>query len=150
MSIRRVKQQSDRGSLKDIQNGDNDEKLPPTQYELRIKDLYENALMSNNQALIASLGIIEAPSDPKNPVSLLKHREYIKNLEAQLGGKVAQTKQELSNCLAMDESDLPIEIQKSIVERVRAHGVITQESDFVKVAGADGHHKLLRSFRRIS
>ena len=151
MPIRQVKQQSDRGSIKDIQNGD-DEKYPPTPYELRMRGLYEHALVSKNQVLLNSLGLIAINGTPKDPISIFRHREYVSSLSNQLAEKIEQTKEELAGCFAADYSNAPQEMKWSRYKQQRACEVILGSQDMVKVADADGdsHIRVLRSFRRVS
>lgn len=148
MPIRRVQQQSDRGSIRDLANGD-DDKFPPTPLELRVKELYEHAMVTRDEALINSLGLIPLNGEANNPVSIYRHREYVKALSEELSEKIAQTAQEIEGCLSVDESEIPQEMKWSKYKQVRSQSIITQESDLVKVASADGTTKALRSFRRV-
>ncbi len=145
MPIRRVQQQSDRGSIKDLQNGD-DEKFPPTSYELRMKELYEHGLATRDQALIESLGFIAVNAAPKDPVSLYRHREYVKKLEAQLGDKLEQTKQEIAGCFVSGSYDDSPEMKKQLDSR---NAILMSEEEIIKVASSDPSI-VRRSFRRIS
>jgi hypothetical protein len=150
MPIRRVQQQSDRGSIRDLANGD-DEKYPPTPLELRLKGLYEHALVTRDQALINSLGLIPLNGEANNPVSIYRHREYVKALSEELAEKIQQTAQEIEGCLAVEESSLPQELKWARYKQARAQSVITQENDLVKTASADGstQTRSVRSFRRV-
>jgi hypothetical protein len=151
MPIRRVQQQSDRGSIRNLANGD-DEKFPPTSLELRLKGLYEYAMVTRDQALVNSLGLIPLNGAPNDPVSIYRHREYVNSLSAELAEKIKHTAQEIEGCLAVNESDLPQEMKWTRYKQARAQSIITQESDLVKVAAVDGSikRKSVRSFRRIS
>lgn len=151
MPIRRVQQQSDRGSIRDLANGD-DEKYPPTPYELRLKGLYEHAMVTRDQALLESLGLIAINGSAKDPISVFRHREYVKSLSEKLSEQIKQTSQEIEGCLAVDDSDTPQELKWSRYKQARAQSLITQGEDMVKVAHADGTTsvKPLRSFRRVS
>lgn len=147
MPIRRVQQQSDRGSIKDLHNGD-DEKFPPTPFELRVKKLYEHSLATRDQALIESLGLIAVNVAPKDPVSLYRHREYVKQLEAKLGDKLEQTKQELAGCFFYnDHSDSP-EMKKQASSR---NAILVNEEKIIKVASSAQVEptSVKRSFRRV-
>jgi len=150
MPIRRVQQQSDRGSIRDLANGD-DEKYPPTPLELRLKGLYEHALVTRDRALINSLGLIPLNGEANNPVSVYRHREYVNSLSVELAEKIKQTAQEIEGCLAVDESFLPQEIKWSRYKQARSQSVITQESGLVKTASVDGSAQVrpVRSFRRV-
>ena len=104
MSIRRVKQQSDRGSIRDLANGD-DEKLPPTEEELRLKKLYEHSLATRDDALLASLGLIAINGAPKDPIAIYRHKEYIDSLKEKLAEQIKQTADELAPCFAAPDLD---------------------------------------------
>lgn len=152
MPIRRVQQQSDRGSIKDIQNGD-DDKYPPTSQELRLRDLHAHALVTRDEALLNSLGLIAINGAPKGPISIYRHREYIKSLSEKLASQIEQTAKEIEGCLEMDESSIPQEMKWSRYKQAHSQQIITQENDFVKVANADGTtstRNIRRSFRRVN
>ena len=151
MPIRQVKQQSDRGSIKDIQNGD-DEKCPPTPYELRIKGLYEHALMTRDQVLLDSLGLVAINGAPKDPISIFRHREYVTFLSNKLADKIKKTTEELAGCFSSDYSNAPQEMKWSRYKQQRATEIILADQDMMKVADADGNSytRVLRSFRRVS
>src|SRR5579864_4458077 len=114
MPFRRVPQQSDRGSIRDLANGD-DEKFPPTPEELRLKSLYEHGLATRDQALIDSLGLIAITGAPKDPISIFRHKEYIESLKEKLAEQIQQTADELAPCFASRDAAPPPEL-----ERIRA------------------------------
>lgn len=144
MSIRPVKQQSDRGSIKDLQAGD-DEKYPATSYELRLRDMYSHAVSTRDQSLIDSTGFIVL-NGTVNPVSLFRHREYVVQLENRLGNKLEKTKQEIADCFTYDENLLPNEVWAAKRKRESARNVILNK-DNIKFASAGVSY---RSFRRVS
>lgn len=150
MPIRRVQQQSDRGSIQNLQNK-NEEEFPPTDYELRVKELYEHALVTRNQALVDSLGLIPLNGSANDPVSIFRHREYVKSLSAELADKIQQAAKEIESCLHVDESSLPQEIKWSRYKQSHSLAAITEDIDIVKVASADGqtYTRPKRSFRRV-
>lgn len=102
MPFRRVPQQSDRGSIQDLANGD-DEKFPPTEEELRLKKLYEHGLATRDDALLASLGLIAINGAPKDPIAIYRHKEYIESLKGKLAEQIAQTANELAPCFAVPD-----------------------------------------------
>jgi hypothetical protein len=57
MSIRKIKQYSDRGKIQDLTNKRESE-APPLPSELRLKRLYEHAKSSNDQSILKELGFI--------------------------------------------------------------------------------------------
>jgi hypothetical protein len=151
MPIRRVQQQSDSGSIQNLQNR-NEEELPPTDYELRVKELYEHALVTRNQALVDSLSLIPLNGAANDPVSIFfRHREYVKSLSASLAEKIRQAAKEIASCLHVDESSLPQEIKWSRYKQSHYLTAITEDIDIVKVASADGqtYTRTKRSFRRV-
>lgn len=150
MPIRRVQQHSDRGSIQDLQ-ARNEEDYPPTDYELRVKELYEHALVTRNQALVDSLGLIPLNGEANNPVSVFRHREYVNSLSAHLAEQIKQTAKEIEGCLSVDESSVPQEIKWSRYKQAHSLSAIMADNDIVKVASADGttYTRPKRSFRRV-
>lgn len=147
MPFRRVPQQSDRGSIKDLANGD-DEKFPPTEEELRLKKLYEHGLATRDEALLASLGLIAINGAPKDPIAIYRHKEYIESLKGKLAEQIKQTSEELAPCFAVPddrESTETWEIARSRWKQKQALSVILDDGPLVKNASTGPR----RSFRRI-
>lgn len=147
MPIRRVQQQSDRGSIRDLANGD-DEKLPPTEEELRLKKLYEHSLATRDDALLASLGLIAINGAPKDPVALYRHKEYIESLKEKLAEQIKQTADELAPCFAVpDDRDnsTTFELARIKWKQKEALSIISDDGPIVKNASAWPR----RSFRRV-
>lgn len=144
MPIRRVQQQSDRGSIRDLQNGD-DEKLPPTEFELRLKGLYEHAMATRDQALVDSLGLIPLNGSATDPVSIFRHREYVKNISDKLAEQIQETAKEIEGLLAVDERDFSQELRMSRYKQANSLAAITEKDELVKTASALPR----RSFRRV-
>jgi hypothetical protein len=143
MPIRAVKQHSDRGSIKDIQQGE--EKLPPTDYELRLKNLYQHGVETRNQVLLDSLGFIPLEGAYNDPVSVYRLRERVNAISNKLAGKLAQTKSELESCFMPHFS---MENAKNELKQLRATTIILGKEDFVKSASRNRANVVLRSFRR--
>lgn len=57
MSIRKIKQYSDRGKIQDLTNKHESE-APPLPFELRLKRLYEHAVNANDHGILKELGFI--------------------------------------------------------------------------------------------
>ncbi len=144
MPIRRVQQQSDRGSIRDLANGD-DEKLPPTEFELRLKEMYEHAMVTKNQAMIESLGLIPLDGSAKDPVSIFRHREYINSLKDKMAEQIQATSKELEGCLAVDETNVAQELRLSRYKQANSLSAILDTDELVKTASALPK----RSFRRV-
>lgn len=147
MPIRRVQQQSDRGSIRDLANGD-DDKFPPTPHELHLKGLYEHAMVTRDEALLNSLGLIPLNGDAKNPVSIYRHREYVNGLSAALAEQIQQTAKEIEGCFAVDESVFSYELRRSQYKQAQALTIISEPEALVKTASDDGVPPR-RSFRRV-
>lgn len=148
MPYRRVQQQSDRGSIRDLANGD-DEKFPPTELELRLKGLYEHAMVTRDEALLNSLGLIPLNGDAKNPVSIYRHREYVNGLSTKLAEQIQQTAKEIEGCFTMDESTFSFELRKSQYMQAQALSIICEPEGLVKTASDDSTAISRRSFRRV-
>jgi hypothetical protein len=149
MPFRRVPQQSDRGSIHDLANGD-DEKQPPTEEELRLKSLYEHGLATRDEALLASLGLIAIDGAAKDPIAILKHKQYIESLKEKLAEQIQQSANELSLCFASVEDSTPPELRYMKTRQEDARRNIQPETEFVKRASYSGTSTIKEnSFRRV-
>jgi hypothetical protein len=151
MPIRSVKPRSDRGNIKDIQNGD-ESNLPPTSFELRIKELYEKASANKDESLIESLGLITINGSPTDPVSVFKHREYVNSLSKKLANKIERARGELDIYF---ESSYDIkEMRISNYKQANSRNVILSGAgDIIKRAWSKAWKAVplfSRSFRRAS
>ena len=150
MPIRPVMPRSERGSLKDVLNGESYE--PPTAEELKLKQLYEHSEATNDEKLQEALGFIVMPySNDRSsyPVSLYRHREYINSLSKKMADKIEQTKQQLANCFSPGPS-FHKEARKSFFKQASKTQIILSEDGLiVKLASAVNIPiKPKRSFRR--
>ena len=103
MSIRRVKQHSDRGSIKDIAKpGEAEDKSLPSASELRMKKLYEFAQATRNPKLQSAIGFITTDyiSD-KNalPLSVYRIKQMVEDIKATSAGKIDQLALQLEGCM---------------------------------------------------
>lgn len=156
MAIHRaIKQFTDRGSIKDIQDRANNSleenpELPPTPDELRIKGLYEQAMVTRDQALLDSLGLIVMTGPAKDPVALYRHREYVRSLKEKYAAEVEQSKQELTQCLMQSENEDSYtanqELRRTVYKQAMALAVVLDDS-IVKTASAKGSPD--NTFRRV-
>jgi hypothetical protein len=147
MPFRRVQQQSDRGSIKDLANGD-DEKLPPTEEELRLKKLYEHGLATRDEALLASLGLIAINGAPKDPIAIFRHKEYIESLKGKLAEQIKQTSDELAPCFAVPDdraNRTTFELARIKWKQEGSLNTILDDGSLVKNASTTPR----RSFRRV-
>src|SRR5579864_8122308 len=150
MPFRRVPQQSDRGSIKDLANGD-DEQLPPTEEELRLKSLYEHGLATRDQALIDSLGLFAINGAPKDPIAIFRHREYIDSLKARLAQEIQERQDEVALLFPRVNAQPPPELHYIRARQENARQSI-QPADWVKTAGVGtAMRKAIpaNSFRRV-
>ena len=156
MPIRSVKQQSDRGSIKDIQKSVNDflgeqPQKPPTPYELRLKSLYEQAVISHDQALLDSLPFIAINGSAKNPVSILRHKEYVSSLSVKLAEQIKKTEQELAQCFIGRIDSAPEMLMKEAEYKRDHYREIIVSDGVVKTASAiNPLRRVSRSFGRAS
>lgn len=155
MPTRRAKTFSDRGSIKDIAKavseyvGENPEE-PPTPDELRIKSLYEHAMVSRDQALLDSLGLIVMTGSVKDPVALYRHREYVRGLKEKYATQLEESKEEISQCLAQSEIEASyssnMEARRTTYKQAMALASVLDDS-MVKTASAKGSPD--NTFRRV-
>jgi|SRR5580698_6398112 hypothetical protein len=152
MPYKTVTQQSDRGNLKDIQDKRNSSleenpDMPPTSSELRIKSLYEHALVTRDQAMIESLGLIVIGGDPKNPVNIMRHREYVEELKIRLGSQIKETQEEIENFFTNDFWETS-EMRVAAYKRDKARNAIfSEDGDIIKTASTGNTRH--RSFWRV-
>ncbi len=149
MPFRRVPQQSDRGSIRDLANGD-DEKLPPTEEELRLKSLYEHSLATRDEALLASLGLIAINGEAKDPIAILRHKQYVESLKEKLAEQIQKTSDELALCFAAPDAPPPVELRYMKARQEDARRNIQPETEIVKQASCSGTSTIKEnSFRRV-
>lgn len=152
MPYRTIPQRSERGSIKNIQQAVKDDlqedpNLPPTPGELRIKSLYEHALVTRDQALIDSLGLIVMDGPPNNPVALLRHKEYVRELTTKLGMEVQEAKEGIDMLI---EADLqgPSEMRIAAYKQAEARNtILAEDGQLIKNAsnGAIKHRSFWRA-----
>lgn len=156
MPIRYVPPRSERGSIKDIQKMtgvhlEEDPNMPATPSELRLKALYEHALITRDRSLIDSLGLIVMDGSPKDPVSVLRHRQYVQDLSAKLGFKRGQFTNNLSLIV-----DKPVNYserklaESTSVEQAKSLSIILSENNtIVRHASTEHPINILRAFWRV-
>lgn len=106
MPIRKAKQYSDRGSIKDlaiaIENGDN---LEPTSFELRIQKLINFADTHNDNQLSAAMGFITTNyiSDKDAlPLSVYRIRQIVSNIKEKNPASIEELSDKISGYLNKD------------------------------------------------
>jgi len=100
MPIRKVKQYSDRGSIKDLASGSNkqESEVPFLPSELRLKKLYEYAKLHNDTGILTALGFITTDYvGNKNALPLTAYR--IKQIVADISSRIGNKIQEWKNIL---------------------------------------------------
>jgi hypothetical protein len=155
MPTKKVSPKSDRGNIKNIQQLANNllgitPNLPATKFELRLKALYESAEQQKNQDIIDSLGFIIMAGPINNPVSILRHREYINSLKSKFGIE----SEEVNNLISFENifSIWSDSLEKSYkYKQLKALNTILDGScNFVKSAYYNDTVKIsFRSFRRV-
>ena len=155
MPYRVVPPRSDRGSIKDIQKAvtdflQEDPNLPPTPAELRIKALYEHALVLRDQALIDSLGLIVMGGAPKDPVSVMRHREYVKEISARLGvAQIEDAKKDIDALINDESATGPMEMRVAKYKQTEARNtILSEEGVLIKNASRYKGGVIKRSFWR--
>ena len=154
MPYRTVKKYSDRGSLKDLVQVQPEDlySIEPTPQELRLKRIYEQSLLNKDSKLADSVGFIIMPESGNRasyPVSLYRHREYVKSLSAKLSNEINQFQNELSAYFNPVE-DLPFEMKISQASRQRSlQTILGSETLLIKIAGQNVSVNKKRSFRRV-
>lgn len=146
MPIRSAKTYSDRGSLKDVVNGDSYE--PPTEEELRLGKLYEYSEAVGDQQLKDSLGFIvmSNPGDRSTfPITIYQHREYVNTLSKKMVDQIQKTRQELESCFNVDKPNM--QGRMAMIKQELTKLAISPNGPIHKFASADVLPK--RSFRKV-
>lgn len=127
MTLKKAKQFSDRGSIKDLARSDESLKMESEfiPAELRIKKLYEYAVLNKDKNLESNLGFIttEYISD-KNamPLSIYSIRKIVDDIKAVSGSKIDKFSEELS---AYFTNDMSVEAKEyfnnKIIVKVASH-----------------------------
>lgn len=156
MPYRFVPPRSDRGSIKDLRKKqtealEENPDMPPTPAELRIKSLYEQAMVLRDQALIDSLGLIVMGGAPDNPVSILRHRQYIDELKQKMGAQIQDAQNEIEAFFANDFEG-PAEMRVAAYKQENARNIILGDDgqNFYKAASPNVPRQglFVRSFWR--
>lgn len=101
MSIRRVKQFSDRGKIADLSERHVDNDILPSSEEIRLKKLYEYAQYSKDNNLLSVLGFITTNYiEDKNalPLSVYRLRKIVEDIAIKSNGNVERMRNELLDC----------------------------------------------------
>jgi hypothetical protein len=152
MPYRAIKPHSDRGSIKNLNQSNEDkavEELPPTTYEIMVKSLYEHALIAKDQTMMESFGLIAITGSPTNPISIFRHREYVNSLSDKLAEKIQQNRKELDALFYSTPSYRP-EIRNAQYKQLQSRETILNSENLIKVAGTGFTRPISRSFKRVS
>lgn len=148
MPYRVAPPRSERGSIKDIQKRNTESleenpDMPPTEGELRIKSLYENALVTKDQAMIEALGLIVMGGAANDPVALLRHKQYVKELTERMAPEIEKAKEELTACL---EQTVPndIDVHNQLYKQAQALDTILSDT-LVKTADSSPRRSFWRA-----
>jgi len=112
--IRKIKQYSDRGSIKNIANAIVDgnfaiTQLPPTASELRVQKLFEYAQKNNDKELQDATGFITTDyigDKTALPLSVYRIRKIVDDIKSKSPGRIEQLSQEYSDCFPESLSDV--------------------------------------------
>jgi hypothetical protein len=102
MSIRKVKQYSDRGKIKDLASrrvAESEAELLPS--DQRLKRLYEYAKLHNDHGILGALAFITTEYvEDKNalPLTAYRLREMVANISKKSEDKICQLKIQLDEC----------------------------------------------------
>jgi DNA integrity scanning protein DisA with diadenylate cyclase activity len=120
MSIRKVKQYSDRGNIKDL-NDKHESEVPLLPTELRLKKLYDYAKLHHDNGILNILGFITTEYiDDKNalPLTAYRIRKIIADISSRSGEQIQQLKNEIDNCFepALSKSALEYIGKKQLIK----------------------------------
>lgn len=147
MHIRSVASRSDRGSLADIQAGE--EFLPPTQEELDIKIKAETALANHDNDALTDMGIIVMNGSYTDPVSLLRHKQYIQLLVEKNGSEINALTMQLSSCFQNEDTKVH-NGKTSLKQIISSQTIIAENEGIIRLAHQEAGQpkKQIRSFSR--
>lgn len=102
MAIRKVKQYSDRGKIKDLASRQESE-APALPSELRLKRLYEHAKLHNDVGILNALGFITTDYvGDKNALPLTAYRikQIIADISSRPGNRIRELKELFDTCVS--------------------------------------------------
>ncbi len=112
MPIRKVKQHSERGSIKDliaqVEKSVLPEEFPPTSSEIRMKKLFEHAQACRDKKMMAALGIITTDyiqDKDALPLSAYRIKQIIDDIKAKSPGKIEKLQAQFEGCFDSGISD---------------------------------------------
>ena len=106
MPIRKVKQYSDRGKIKDLASKHESE-APPLPSELRLKMLYEHAKQHNDTGILNALGFITTDYvADKNALPLIAYRirQTVADIKSKSSEPIDKFGQELSKIFGIEHT----------------------------------------------
>src|ERR1700722_17326603 len=115
MTIRAVKQHTDRGSIRDLVKSSeigNELSTQPYPYEIRMKKLFEYAQLHKDKNLQSSLGFITtAYISDKNalPLSIYRIRQIVDDIKSKSADRINLLSQQLEECFSDKFSPLSTE-----------------------------------------
>jgi hypothetical protein len=143
MPYRVVKQYSDRGSIKDIQTTnkelDGEVSLEPTQQELRLKSLYENAMVMRDETMIETLGFIVMSGPANDPVAIIRHRAYVESIKAKFADQIKDAEQVASACFT-NPSYIEAEMSNVSYRQKRSTEAVLRGAPMIKSASTRSVH----------
>jgi hypothetical protein len=101
MSVRKVKQYSDRGRIQDLNNERESEAPQLSSSELRLKRLYEYAMSTNDAGILSALGFITTDyvaDKTALPLTIYRIKQIVADIKSKSGDKIEKMTEELQNC----------------------------------------------------
>lgn len=130
MPIRKVKQNSDRGSIKDLAAGDLPANDPLSTAELRLQKLFNYSINNNDRALQSSLGIISVPNISKTnamPIAVYHIRQIVDDIKSRSGAEINNLQQQFSEYIT---SEISPEDMKKLDKRAMIKTASKRKSPF--------------------
>lgn len=119
MPIRKVKQSSDRGSIKNLDER-HDSEIPLTSSEQRLKAIYDRAKQSNDAGILEGLGFITTDyvhDKDALPLTVYRIKQIVADIKSKSSEPIDQFGQELSKIFKIEhtiESDAYWEKRKMV------------------------------------
>lgn len=125
MPIRKTKQHSERGSIKDLVANVKEPQVPdepPTSSEIRLKKLFEYAQMHKDQKMQLALGFITTDyihDKDALPLSAYRIKQIVDDIKAKSPGKIERLQTQFEDCFAPPLSDEAMEYLAKFQKRIK-------------------------------
>jgi len=119
--VRYHKSYSDRGKLSELSNRHEDQDIPPTEFELRAREMYNISQISNDKSLEESLGFITFANysgDPNMlPLSVFRLREIVNDISSHKSAEISKMFNELKDIFPLPP-EKPIKKKASVIYNI--------------------------------